>query len=120
MCSQRSTVENHTTRITGPMSLVKRSGWYITDYRRNGVDVADSISPVHAKTETVDVISVRLLGIDLDGRGEEIWFKATNGRSWDVAIVSFDAKSGSTPLEPFMWRPMINDLLANHWFVTQI
>ena len=101
------------------MRLVKLQGWYITDYARNGVDFAKTIAPRHGEATAGD-IHVQMLGVDRNGQGEEIWFKATNDRPSDVGIVAFDAFSGSTALKRFMWRPGISDLMAGRWFVTQI
>jgi hypothetical protein len=112
--------EDHVTTISGPMRLVKLRGWYIADYMRNGLDFAKTIAPRHGREVVAGDIRVQVIGVDRDGRGEEVWFRATNERPADVGIVAFDAFAGSIKLRRFMWRPGISDLNAGRSFVTQI
>jgi len=111
---------DHTTSIAGPMRLVKTVGWYIADYRRNGVDFANTIAPRHGGVVSAGHIDVQVIGVDRQGPGEDVWFKVTNSRPTDVGLVAFDAFASSVSLQRSEWRPNISDLMANRYFVTQI
>jgi hypothetical protein len=111
--------EDHTATITGPMRLVKTAGWYIADYQRNGVDFARTIAPRHGGVRSAGGIDVQVIGINRDGAGEEVWFRITNNRLSDIALVLFEAAAGTVALRRYMWRPGISDIMTG-FVVAQI
>ena len=96
--------EDHVTRFSGPMILVKRpTGWLVQDYRRNGEDFARLIVPLTGTT-TVAGVRVNILGIGYQGDGSgTLFYEIADLRSAPIRIEKIALRDGGKMFWATSW-----------------
>jgi hypothetical protein len=67
------------TQYSGPLVLVRKgTAWRVVDYRRDGLDVMSTITPTRARPQTLDGLTIQVLGLYTPALGGELWVRVTD------------------------------------------